>query len=363
MDNKLVHPIRFHKPQKYILEGILCISGLSLITFGITSFNRTQVVPEPVPQVMSVSDELPEFKLPPKEYSLKETKWIPQTMNNCGPAATAMLLGNFDVKISQAETKAALRTGDDDKNIFMYEIKEYLESKHGLKSRIFINGNKEVIKTLIANGFYVMVEDWMNPGEDIGHVVILRGYDEEGFIGDDSYIGTGVKYPYEIFDNEQWKPFNREFMPVYKSENEKLIQAITFDYWDEQKMYTDAVEASLKEISENPGNTYSWFNLGYDYFYLGEYQKAKEAFEKSKSLGWPGRMLWYLIEPIQNYNKLGEYTKALEYANIALRGNDMYAEVHFEKAKAYKGLGDVENVNKELELVKKYDPGFDTTSL
>lgn len=337
------------------------MAGIAALAFGIYGFRPQAEITNIEPaRVMAVSDSLPEYKIAPAKYELPGSKWIPQTMNNCGPAATAMLLQHYGKNLSQAETKAALRTGDEDKNIFMYEISDYLENEHGLKSKIFINGNLQVVKTLIANGFYVMIEDWMNPGEDIGHVVILRGYDDEKgvLIGDDSYLGVGVEYPYEVFDKEQWKPFNREFMPVYQSENEKLVEAITYDFWNEEKMYSDGVTRSKQETVENPNDTYAWFNLGYNYYYLGEYENARLAFERSKEIGWPGRMLWYLIEPIQNYNKLGMYQKAIEFADISLRGNDNYAEVHFEKAIAYRGLGNEEKAREEIALALKYDPDF-----
>ena len=83
-----------------------------------------------------------------------------------------------------------------------------------------------MIKRLIANGFYVMAEDWLHPNEDIGHVTILRGYDDgEGvFIADDSYLGNNIVYKYEEFDQTQWKPFNREYLPLYLPDQEKKLR-------------------------------------------------------------------------------------------------------------------------------------------
>ncbi len=286
-----------------------------------------------------------EYKVAPESFSLPVSTWIPQTYNNCGPAATAMVLQHFGHNITQAETKANLRTGDDDKNIFMYEISDYLKEDFNIESKILINGDDQVIKTLIANGIYVMVEDWMHPNEDIGHVLILRGYDDvEGvFIGDDSFIGVGVKYPYGEFNETQWKVFNREYMPVYTRENEDLVKSIIGENWNEKTMYQNSVARNQKDTEANPNDMYAWFNLGTSHFYLGNYQEAKVAFETSRSLGWPNRMLWYQIEPIQNYNKLGEYKKAIELANIALAGNTTFYEVQDEKEVAVKALESLSN--------------------
>ena len=298
-----------------------------------------QTVQDVANQVLAVTTKV-EYKTAPESFSLPGSTWIPQTFNNCGPAATAMVLQHFGYNITQVETKSHLRSGDDDKNIFMYEISDYLREDFSIESKILINGDDQTIKTLIANGIYVMVEDWMHPNEDIGHVLILRGYDDNQgvFIGDDSFIGVNVKYPYQEFNETQWKVFNREFMPVYTRENEDLVKSIIGENWNEKTMYQNSVIKNQKDTEDNPNDMYAWFNLGTSYFYLGNYQEAKIAFEKSRNLGWPARMLWYQIEPIQNYNKLGEYQKAIELANISLAGNQTFTEVQEEKAFAIKGL-------------------------
>jgi len=90
--------------------------------------------------------------------------------------------------------------------------------------------------------------------------------------------------------------------------------------------------------------------LGKAYFHLEKYIDAKEAFEKARAIGWPTRMLWYQIEPIETYNKLGEYQKALTLASESLIGNPNYAEAHYQSALAYRGLGDEEKYQEELAL-------------
>ncbi len=317
-------------------------AGVSYMVYNgtpIKTENNTEVK-ETIGQVLAINKSTPEYKKAPEYFGLPSSKWIPQTFNNCGPTATAMLLQHFGYSVTQEETKASLRTGDDDKNIFMYEISDYLKAKYGISSKIFYNGNLEVVKTLIANGFYVMAEDWMHPNEDIGHVIVITGYDDhEGvLIADDSYIGVGVKYPYSQFDELQWKPFNREFMPVYKPEQEELVKAIIGENWNENTMYESGVKTSTMEVEANPNDMYAWFNLGMDYFGLGNYEKARESFEKSRSLGWPKRMLWYQIEPVITYNKLGEYRKAIELANIGLAGNESFVELQREKTFALESL-------------------------
>lgn len=291
---------------------------------------------------------------------LPGAKWVPQTFNNCGPATVSMILQYFGFNVDQNTTKTALRSNSDDKNVFTYEIADYLRKNYNIESKLLYNGNQARLKSLIANGFYVLIEDYLHPNDDIGHFTILKGFDDEKgvFIADDSYLGINIVYKYEQFDIAQWKPFNKEYLPVYRKEQQPLLEAILGEDFDEKKMFERAVLDNQTDITKNPNDMYAYFNLGTSYFALGKNQEAKEAFEKSRSLGWPKRMLWYQIQPIQTYNKLGEYQKAMELANLSLASNDSFAEVHLEKAISYKGLGDPMKARQEVEKALFYAPNL-----
>src|SRR5687768_8845146 len=70
-----------------------------------------QNVQEVAQEVLAAATKI-EYKAAPEAFSLSASTWIPQTYNNCGPAATAMVLQHFGHNITQAATKARLRTGD-----------------------------------------------------------------------------------------------------------------------------------------------------------------------------------------------------------------------------------------------------------
>lgn len=291
-------------------------------------------------------------KEPGTKALLPGAKWVAQTFNNCGPATTSMVLQYFGFTVSQEETKKHLRTNSDDKNVFTYEMADYLRKDYAIESRLLYGGDIAMLKRLVANGFYVVVEDWLHPNEDIGHVTIIRGFDDEQgvLIADDSYIGINITYPYEEFLATQWKAFNYEYLPLYTPGSEALLRAIVGEVWEPEVMYTQAAEKARSEIAKNESDMYAWFNLGTNLYALGNYIEAKQAFEKSRAIGWPKRMLWYQIQPIQTYNELKLYDKAHEYADLALWSNDSFAEAHLEKAIAYKGQ---ENREKALEEVNR----------
>ena len=325
-----------------------------LVFIGVFASSVSSQPATPIPLLKEKVD----VKQPGKKVVLPGATWVPQSFNNCGPATVSMVLQYFGHTVSQEETRAHLRNSPDDSNVFTYEIKDYLESEYAISSKLLYNGDVETLKTLLANGVYIVIEDYLHPDDKIGHFTILKGYDDEKgvFISDDSYIGTDTEYPYEAFDQKQWKPFNREYLPVYTKDKEKVVKAIVGDDWEEKTMYAGAVATAQKEIKNDENDMYAWFNLGTSYFGLGEYDKAKQAFEKSQSLGWPKLMLWYQIQPVQTYNKLGEYDKALELAGQGLGSNDSFAELHLERATSYKGLGEAEKARAEAEKALFFDP-------
>ncbi len=312
----------------------------------------------PINKLLNISTITP--KEPGTKALLPGAKWVAQTFNNCGPATTSMVLQYFDFNVNQNETKAKLRTNADDKNVFTYEMADYIKKDYGIESKLLYGGDIALLKKLVANGFYVVVEDWLHPNEDIGHVTIIRGFDDEQgvLIADDSYIGINITYPYEEFSQTQWKAFNYEYLPVYKAGSEELLKAIVGSSWDPKVMYKKSADIARTEIAKNDNDMHAWFNLGTSNYGLGNYTEAKVAFEKSKSIGWPKRMLWYQIEPLQTYNKLGEYQKAIDLSNIALWSNDSFAEAHVEKAIAYKGLGQMEQSRAEAQTALNFAPNL-----
>lgn len=344
-----------------ILAAALFIVVLMWSIFVTSSSSPSVGVTHPTP-VVSVSTPSVTPSIIPKEPGtavlLPGARSIPQTFNNCGPATAAMALEYFGYIVSQEETKAKLRTNADDKNVFTYEIADYLRSDYGIESRLFYGGDVQRIKVLLANGFYILVEDWLHPDEDIGHDTLIRGFDDQKgvFIFDDSYLGNNYEIPYETFDQKQWKAFNREYLPLYQPEHEALLQAIVGDDWDKLRMYENAAQKALSEIELNQNDMYAWFNLGTSLAALEKNEEARDAFERSRALGWPGRMLWYQIQPVQVYNKLGEYQKALELIQIGLRGNDSFAELHYEAAISYQGLGQNDRAQAEAQKAQLLNP-------
>ena len=108
-----------------------------------------------------------------------------------------------------------------------------------------------------------------------------------------------------------------------------------------------------KEARLDSDNVYPWFNLSTSYYHLGEYKKSVEAFEKVE-VKLPKRMLWYQIEPILAYQKLGNYNMVFAIIqNILDGGNRAYSELYQIRGEIYLSQGENEKAREQFELALK----------
>lgn len=287
-----------------------------------------------------------------------------QTFNNCGPATLSMILSWWGRPVSQDELGDKMRpyqvaSGDnDDKTIFTYEFVDWAE-KYGYEAVGRVNGDINLLKTFTANGIPVIVKTWLHPNEDIGHFRIVTGFDEDKqvIIQDDSYEGPNRRISYFDFLS-MWQPFNYDYIIVYPSEKAELVEAIIGEEIDENVAWENALERAIKEKEKDPENVYPPFNMSTAYYHLGDYQNSTRAFESVEG-GLPKRMLWYQIEPVQAYQKLGEYDRVFEITNKVLEnGNRAYSEFYMIRGEIYLEQDNIEAARQQFELAVKYNENF-----
>jgi uncharacterized protein YvpB len=287
-----------------------------------------------------------------------------QTFNNCGPATLSMILSLNGKNISQKELGDAMRPyqipgGDnDDKTIFTYEFVDWAK-KYGLDAVGRVNGDIATLKKLTANGFPVVVKTWLHMNEDIGHFRIVRGFDDgdQVIIQDDSYEGPNRKIPYYDFLS-MWQPFNYAYIIVYTPDQKDLVEAIIGEELDENLAWENSLVRARKEADLDTESVYPWFNISRAYFHLGDYQKSVEAFEKVEGR-LPRRMLWYEIEPILAYQKLGNYDRVFQITDKVLNGgNRAYSELYQIRGEIYLAQGKKEEARREFELAVQYNKNF-----
>ena len=284
-----------------------------------------------------------------------------QTFNNCGPATLSMALSWYGISVSQDELALKMRPyqvegGDnDDKTIFTSEFSGWAET-YGLKSVSRVNGTIDLLKLFTANEIPVVVKTWLKPGEDIGHFRFFRGFDEakQVVIVDDSYHGPNRRVSYYDFLS-MWQPFNFGYIVIYKEEQEALVEAIIGLEMDEAVAWDNARQRAEQEHGLDPQNIYPLFNLSVADQHLGHNEESVKAFEQVETR-LPRRMLWYQIEPILAYQKLGDDDRVFAITdNILNGGNRAFSELYQIRGEIYRQKGEEEKAKQEFDLSLFYN--------
>ena len=360
------------KRRKKLFASLACLLLLIGGGFLYLQFFRQpppleeKFVVEELPAPVASPEASPSITLaqPGERAFLPGTKIAYQTFNNCGPATLSMILSYFNIYKTQKELGDEMRPyqhsqGDnDDKTIFPYEFVAWVE-KFGLKAIYLPNGSLELIKLFLANEIPVVVKTWLRPNEDIGHFRIIRGFDEGAkvLIDDDSYFGPNRRLSYFDFMS-MWQPFNYAYIPVYKPEKEEIVMAILGQDKDPSVAYWKAINRAQKESQLDPDSVYPVYNLSTSYYHVGEYEKSVIEFEKVESR-LPRRMIWYQIEPILAYKKLGNFDRVFEISNwLFEHGNRAFSELYQIRGEIYLEKGEKEAAKREFELALQYNKNF-----
>ncbi len=306
----------------------------------------------------------------PAVYHLNGIQHIYQGWNNCGPATLTMALSYFtDETLNQNPAAMWLKPNTEDKNVSPWQMVEYVNTQlnSGIQAVLRQGGSVELLKTLIANDFPVLVEAGFDPPNDdqgwMGHYLLVSGYDDaqQLFTTQDSFEGPNYTYDYAYFD-DYWRHFNRLYIPLYTPDREAELMAILGDDADEITNWNNALATARAEATANPNDPFNWFNLGTNFTALQDYTSAAVAFDQARSVGdgLPFRMLWYQFGPYEAYLNTGRYSDMITLASAALNdGGGQYVEETFYYAGlARDGMGERDRAILNLDGAIAFNPNF-----
>ena len=275
-----------------------------------------------------------------------------------------MILSFYGISKTQKELGEQLRpyqhpAGDnDDKTVSPQEFVKAVEG-FGLKALYRPNGSIDLLKLFLSNNIPVVVKTLFKRAEDSAHFRVVRGFDEEKqvVIVDDSYFGPNKKISYFEFLGI-WQPFNYVYIPVYKTDKQEIVETILGQEIDQEVAYWRSINRAQKEIEKDPNNVWPAFNLANSYYQVGQLDKCVAQFEKIESQ-LPRRALWYQIEPILAYQKLGNDDRVFEIINRILNDDNLaFSELYQIRGEIYLGQGNKQVAKKEFELALKYNHNF-----
>lgn len=275
-----------------------------------------------------------------------------QQYNRCSAAALTIQLSYFDWGGSHTQVMHYLNPNPVDVSVRIEEMLAFIETQ-GLKGITRTGGTIDLLRALVANGFPVLVEtsyfddsdsygDWMAHnrvvmGYDNGPAQLLYLYDPLMGNGPDN---LGITMPYYEFD-ERWRPFNRNYLVIYRPEDEEELQLLLGDQWDTEKNAEWTLEQAQAD-RETYQDAFSLFNIGSAQVVLGQYEEAAKNFDLARDTGLPHRMMWYQFGPFEAYLQVGRFEDVRSLVYEVLEGTSEVEEMYYFIARAYEGLGDIE---------------------
>ena len=285
-------------------------------------------------------------KLAGFRYEDQKNRW-----NYCGPANLSMALnfwgweGNRDevaraVKPGVQDPKLDfIQQGKSDVNVMPYEMVDFVNDNTKFRALSRLGGNIEIVKSMLAAGFPVIVEkgyyekDYTGKVAWLGHYQFVTGYDDtrkELIVQDTWNDGPNFRIPYDEFmASEAWLSFDNLFIVVYPPDREGEVLATLGPYADANWAAGHALSVAEENIRTLSGiNLYfAWFAKGSSHVALQEYVDAANAYDQAftvyDSIGKdnkqrPYRMMWYQTGPYWAYFYAARYQDVVNLANLTL---------------------------------------------
>jgi Peptidase_C39 like family len=300
------------------------------------------ITPTPLPSSMN---------LPGVVYVDQSGGW-----NLCGPTNLYMALkfwswtGSRDdiikvVKPGINDPKLTfIQRGETDKNVMPYELVDFVQNDTAFHSLYRYGGDINLLKSLIASGFPVLVEKQVyersitdGPGQTswLGHYAFVTGYDDSlgVFFYQDTYPPAGVdgkNRPISYSDFQTaWRAFDYIFIVVYPADREQDVFNLIGPWSDTQWSNQHALDIANQEIKTLSGlDLYlAWFNRGTSDVQLLQYNDAATAYDQAFALypslpipasQRPYRMMWYQTGPYWAYYYTDRYQDVINLANTTL---------------------------------------------
>jgi tetratricopeptide (TPR) repeat protein len=310
--------------------------------------------------------------LPPRA-ALQGVTFEYQLFNNCGPASLAMTLSYWGWQGTQKDVAAALKPEQDDKNVSPSEMYEYLLTQ-GFDAYIRMNGDLETIKRFIAAGYPVLIEKGYTceAGERctgwFGHYSVFTAYDDasQTFVTQDSFRGPNLALTYD-YVLANWRAFNYLYLIVFPTDAERdaRVRGLLGDALDEDRNYQDALARAQGEALSSVGQdaAFAWFNVGTSQQYLLDYASAAAAYDESRKIGLPYRMLWYQFGPYRAYYYMARYQEVIDLATFAIDSNvpphlPGLEESYYWRGEARVSLGFRDAAIEDFRTALERNPGF-----
>jgi tetratricopeptide (TPR) repeat protein len=314
----------------------------------------------------------------PDKVVLSGVRYIDQhgLFNYCAPANLAMELSYWGWSGDRTDIGPVIKPYPEDFNVMLYEMADYVNQNTDLSAILRNGGTLDLLKTLIAGKFPVLIEtgrymvDVTGKLSWMGHYTVVTAYDDalQEVITQDSYYEPDYALAYADLV-EEWRPFNYSFLVVYPPDKEQALFDLRGDYADEEQSNRIAYNNATGEIWSLSGvqQYFAWFNRGTSMVALKDYYGAAESYDQAflvyESLpesDRPYRMMWYQTGPYFAYYTTGRYQDVIDLANQTFDTARLkiLEESYVWRGRAEAALGDMAAAKEDLCASLTYHENF-----
>ncbi|MEA4812698.1 MAG: C39 family peptidase [Anaerolineaceae bacterium] len=299
-----------------------------------------------------------------------------QGLNNCGPTTLGMYLNFWGVQADQHQIAAVIHQKEDDRNVGLDEMRDYVLANTQLKAILRHGGSFEMLKKMVSQGFPVMLERGFytaNTHEWMGHYGLVTGYDDalQTVHVPDTYHGHTDFKMQEL--ERLWMHFSYTYLLVYPEDKEAEVRALLGEDWDEDKngAHSEAImrQRALTEAPETyPEDAFfARFGIGNLLVLQKAYAEAAAAFDeafktyaKLPIYKRPFRVMWYQFGPYEAYYQTERFQDCVNLAQntIANSSASGLEESWYWRGKCTEGLGDKNSAIWYYKKALEWHPGW-----
>jgi hypothetical protein len=204
---------------------------------------------------------------------------IPQTWNNCGPAAIAEVLAYWGIARTQAAVQSVLRVDGYSTGMTPYGVPAYARSV-GLRTSMGVGGAEKLVKAMVANGFPIIVHQVVSLSDPVGHWRPVEAFDDRQgvFATSDPYLGADYRIGYGDFA-AMWAQRGYAFMILYPASRQGVLNHIlAASGWNKTAAFTRdlallrayQLDASPVDSPQSARSGYRYLGMAWDAAHLGQ---------------------------------------------------------------------------------------------
>lgn len=371
---------RLNPPSENVFDpsqqGTLDASVLASLTAMAptqTSASDQAPTPEGDPAQPTASPEPTATRFPvPATFELDGMGLEYQSMNNCGPANLSMYVTYWGWPSTQDVTKAGLRTHEDDRNVMLSEMRDYVFEKTNLSALIRYGGTIDIVKRLVSGGFPILLERGHTDPKNgwMGHYSIVTAYDDANQTVriPDTLLGVmNLSYSDLMLD---WAHFDGIYLVVYPPEREAEVLALLGPDADPAVNLQNTLDQVTARIPQVSGRElfFAWYSRGSVLVEMQNYIEAAQAYDQAFSVyaqlspdERPWRITWYQVGAYPAYYYTGRYQDCLNLAmqTLSNKRSPELPETWYWAGRAAAALKMTDDAISDYRKALEYHPGWD----